>query len=133
MCMIDDTERVTALGEGRSTSRIAARCDECKRVIEKGERYLWHRFVFDGRAKTHRFCSHCEVALNWLASECGGWAYGQIEEDIREHVFSGIHSMALARLAVGMQWQWKTPKHDQLLPIPKMPTTTHQKTQEPPR
>ena len=126
MCMVDDgAGAVTEItGLLKRVARVAHWCNECCRLIEKGETYFVESYVFEGDFTTHKTCAHCKIARDWLQAECGGWLYGGVEGDIREHVFSRMYPMALARIAVGMQWEWRTPK-GRLLPIPAMPQTTH--------
>lgn len=126
MCMIDDADgRSTVLGESHPIARKQHKCFECARTIEPGETYLAESLLFEGEFSAHKTCSHCEVARAWLAAECGGWLYGGVEEDIREHATSGYYGMDLARIAVGMDWGWRR-KNGALLPIPAMPKATHE-------
>lgn len=83
MCMIDlaDTP-VTMLKSKMTTARKLHKCAECQRVIESGERYMVERFVSDGRAYTHKTCKHCLVVRDWIMAECGGWIFGDVEEDL---------------------------------------------------
>lgn len=90
MCMIDcDDDQVTVLFERIQRALKAHRCMECGRQIDKGETYLCERYVWDGSAKTHKTCEHCTVARDWLNGECGGFIYGRVEEDMREHAYDG--------------------------------------------
>ena len=127
MCMVDDSDgSVTEIsGLLQRMARVTHTCKECCRTIDKGETYFVESYVFDGDFHTHKTCAHCKVARDWLQAECGGWLYEGVEEDIREHVFSRMYPMSLARIAVGMQWKWRTPK-GRLMPIPAMPQTTHE-------
>jgi hypothetical protein len=111
--------------DARPVAKAAHRCAECGRVIEPGERYLRERYVWDGKFTVHKTCAHCEVARDWLAQECGGWLYGGVEEDIREHCFGYGYGMDLYRLAVGIAWKWRTPR-GRLLPVPAVPQTGHE-------
>lgn len=126
MCMIDDGEFVTLLSERTRKARKQQKCRECFRFIEPGEFYIEHNYVFDGEFKSHKMCAHCDVARRWLNDECGGYLYGGIEEDIREHAHGGYYQMAIYRLAIGMQWKWRTPS-GRLLPIPAMPQTSDER------
>lgn len=54
--------------------------------------------------------------FRWLLPSCKGC--GAVRE----------YGIGVARLAVGMQWQWKTPS-GALLPLPAMPMTTHERLQ----
>jgi hypothetical protein len=127
MCMIDDAEGpVTMLSTAAPRARKQHKCAECARRIEPGESYSVERFLFDGSLTTHKTCSHCLVARGWLYDECGGFMYGSVEEDIREHATGGGYPVGVLRLAVGMWWKWKAPS-GRMLPVPKMPPTTHER------
>jgi ribosomal protein S14 len=127
MCMIDDGEgHVTMLSEADPVARKAHECKECGREIALGERYHVDRFIWERKLVTHKVCAHCMVARQWLRDECGGWLFGAVEEDIREHAHSGDYPMGVHRLAVGMAWKWRTPT-GKLLPVPKVPQTTHER------
>lgn len=133
MCMIDDCDdHVTLMSDGDHVARKQHRCAECGRHIKPGEKYHADNFIFEGKFSSHKTCAHCMVARGWLSGECGGWAYGAVEEDLREHVAQRgavrEYGIGVARLAVGMQWQWKTPS-GALLPLPAMPMTTHERLQ----
>jgi hypothetical protein len=128
MCMLDDSDGlVTMLSTADPVARKEHKCRECFRTIQAGERYHVDRFVFEGRLEAHKVCSHCMVAREWLSTECGGWLFGGVEEDIREHVHNGAYSIGVYRMAVGMAWKWRTPS-GKMLPIPSVPKTTHEIT-----
>lgn len=138
MCMIDDCDdHVTLMSSGDHTARKQHRCAECGRHILPGEKYHADQFIFEGKFSNHKTCAHCMVARGWLGDECGGWAYGAVEEDLREHVTNHRHAIrddygiSVARLVIGMQWQWRAPS-GRLLPIPVMPLTTHDRLKDTP-
>lgn len=124
MCMFDNCDgTVTMLSEAIPTARKAHKCRECGRAIESGEKYHVERFVFDGELTTHKTCAHCMVARCWLHDECGGYVFGGVEEDLREHAQDSYYAMDVKRLAVGMQWNWRTPT-GRMLPVPQRPLTS---------
>jgi hypothetical protein len=123
MCMADDADRCTVLHNRQMKARKSHKCKECHRTIRAGETYTVERLISDGFASTHKTCAHCMVAREWLGDECGGWIYGGVEEDYREHATSGHYPMSVIRLAVGMDHQWITRK-GALMPIPQCPPTT---------
>lgn len=128
MCLVDESDGpvITIGADERPRAKRQHRCSECRRTIDPGERYLRERYVADGVFRVHKTCAHCEVARAWLQDECGGWLYGGVEEDIRQHCEDGSgYSMSLYRIAVGMDWRWHTPR-GRLLPIPRMPRTGHE-------
>lgn len=125
MCMIDDGDGcVTMIRDGVHTARKQHKCAECRRNIEPGERYMYEFFRFDGKQTAHKTCAHCRVARGWLNDECGGFLYGQIEEDMQDHAYS--HGWAVARMYVGMKTYWRR-RDGSLRPIPVCPPTTHER------
>lgn len=122
MCMMDDSDgAVTMIADGRFyRAKAQQKCAECGRVIDAGESYHRESYVVDKKFSTHKTCAHCMVVRGWLQAECGGWLYGYVEEDAREHVFynRGYYGMDLYRAVAGMQWNWRTPS-GRLLPVPK--------------
>ena len=129
MCMFNDGDgAVTMLSEADPVARKDHKCRECGRVIERGERYHVDRFVWEGKLDAHKTCAHCMVAREWLRQECGGYLFGGVEEDIREHAHNGDYPMGVYRLAVGMAWKWRTPR-GRMLPLPAVPMTTHERLQ----
>jgi hypothetical protein len=131
MCMADDADRSTPLGELYPRARKPHRCGECFRTIEPGERYTIHKTLFDGRVDVYKLCAHCDVARAWLGDNCGGWLYGGVWEDIDEHVeeYRSVYpkvALALKRLSVHAEHNWRIvrgPKAGTLLPVPAMPLT----------
>jgi hypothetical protein len=124
MCMIDDAEHVELLRQKTQTAKIPHKCRECFRVIDAGEQYHVDAFVFDGEFTNHKTCLHCMTVRNWLQDECGGFLYGGVEEDVREHVFDHDgYGYELYRAVVGMGWKWRT-RSGRLLPIPTNIRTT---------
>lgn len=125
MCMIDMAdERVTVISERIGRARKQHKCDECSRRIEPGEQYLAEFYKSDGRTENHKTCSHCQVVRKWLNDECGGWIYGGVEEDIREHSWEG-HGIRVKMMAVGMERYWRR-RDGRMWPIPRLPKTTHE-------
>lgn len=121
MCMIDgDDDRVTVLHERHRTARKEHRCAECGRGIVVGEPYLVERFINDGEASTHKTCRHCEAVRGWLLSECGGWLYGGVAEDIGEHAQEGAGGLPVKLAAVGISRRWKR-SDGRMWPVPRFP------------
>lgn len=119
MCMIDDGERAEVWCESTAKARKPHTCEECGRTIQRGETYhkVWGKQ--EGDTFTGKWCTHCNVAKDWLWENCGGSLLTCIEEDIDEHVRE-YKRMDLARLAVGMHRDWQR-FHGGLMPIPKLP------------
>lgn len=129
MCMIDDADgSVTMLASGERKARTTHKCSECRRTIAVGDTYLSERFVWEGEFHNHKTCAHCLVARRWLSDECGGWCYGAVEDDLREHAQQSYYAVDVKRLAIGMQWRWRAPS-GRMLPTPKAPLTTIERQQ----
>lgn len=127
MCQIDYCdERVLVLSENIRQARKEHKCAECNRAIEPGEKYLVESYIYDGEFTMHKTCTHCQVARDWLAKECGGWLYSGVYEDIREHVSEGCYGLPVARLAAGMRRRWRL-RDQKLMPIPRLPLTSIEK------
>lgn len=129
MCMIDYAD---GCNEFSSTTAHRARkqhkCDECRRFIEPGETYTYHSWKFDGDFSTSKTCQHCQVACDWLSTNCGGYLVLGVYEDIQEHVSEyrgdAVCVPRLKRLELGMQRKWQIrrgPRKGQLMPIPQQP------------
>jgi hypothetical protein len=121
MCMMDYSDGcVTTIEDGKYLrARAQHKCRECHRVIEAGESYHREVYLWESKFNVHKTCAHCMVVRGWLRDECGGWLYGDVEEDAREHVFNnrGYYGVDLYRAVVGMAWMWRTPS-GRLLPVP---------------
>ena len=119
MCLMDDADGcVDTIESGNYyTARKAHKCAECYRQIDAGERYHREVYVFEHRFTVHKTCAHCMVVREWLWGECGGWIYGAVEEDAREHCDGQGYGMDLYRAVVGMRHSWRR-KNGTLLPIP---------------
>lgn len=103
------------------TSIQAARkpyqCDECRREIKIGERYVRDFWVFDGDVGGGITCSHCLVARKWLIENCGGFSPG-LEDLMREHAeeYPGLEP-ELTAVAEGISRRWD----GGTMPVPPMP------------
>lgn len=100
-------------------ARKAHKCTECGRQIEVGETYEYRTTLYDGSVSTHKTCSHCLVAREWLSRVCGGWVYGEVEDDIREHWREG-YGMWIGRVAAGMNRLWRR-RDGELMTVPELP------------
>lgn len=98
------------------------KCGECCRLIQPRERY--QRYVTkhqDGKMRSWVTCGHCEVAQAWLEATCDGFIFGEVGDDIREHMKEhGYPWLALGRIAAGIYRQWADSR-GALMPLPKMP------------
>ena len=121
MCAIDLCDDPPKFHESsHRKARKEHRCDECRRVIAKDERYEYVFLVdYDGNPGEQRTCAHCEAARSWLRVTCGGWMYEGVRDDLQEHFGEGsaYRSVWLARAIVGMRRKW-TQRDGALMPVP---------------
>lgn len=120
MCQIDYADRAsTLLKEVTRKARKEHQCFECRRDITKGEHYNYEVFVCDGHVSDVKTCTHCLKARDLLSDKCHGWVYGEIRNDLWEHVFMHLPwSIAAGRMVVGIDRKWRRFKSDKLMPIP---------------
>ncbi len=109
------------LSETRHVARKEHRCCECGRVIQPRERYERATGLWDRKEglQTYKTCPHCLVARGWLQAECGGWLFGEVCEDLREHFYDGgmDDRYWLGRVVVGMRLRWQGKRG--LMPVPR--------------
>lgn len=120
MCMVD-------WGEGwkvyRSEDRTCAKpfkCCECRRDVERGERYFCATGLGNGetRWETFKMCAHCRTfAASWLLGQCDGYLFHGVYEDLLEHrgEVDGI-DLDLGRAIIGMRRKWRR-KDGTLMPL----------------
>lgn len=67
-------------------ARKEHRCDECGRIIERGDTYENVHGKWDGRLDTFKTCSRCLALKEWVRTHvpCFCWAYGNVREDALE-------------------------------------------------
>jgi len=119
--MVDDADGTCEVWqESHRKARKQHQCQECGRTIKPGERYMFIFTVFEGEARGNKVCAHCEIACDWLRSNCGGYMLHAVEEDIDQHV-EEYRRMDIARLAVGMRRNWQRIRKAGLMPVPKLP------------
>ena len=122
MCYYDsDAETPQIFEQYRRVARKHHQCNECQRPIAPGEPYHLSKGLWDSEWSQFRACAHCQVAVAWLQAECGGYIFGQVEEDCAEHLQELVASVGLVRLVVGMRRQWARFHGDGLLPVPRIP------------
>jgi hypothetical protein len=121
MCNIDDAERVFILQESTRKARRAHKCDECRRDIEVGEAYQYEFGKLDSDAVAYRTCRHCLVGRAWLSTNCGGWVYGSVIEEIAEHA-DQYPALAgpLREIEAKAKSKWRMPNGD-LMPVCALP------------
>lgn len=62
-------------------------CVECKRTIEKSERYEAYSGKWDGVFHTYHTCAACQDIRESLHCN-NGWAFGRLWRDIANEIFS---------------------------------------------
>ncbi len=120
MCRIDGADRSEVYSESTHRARKEHKCYECRRAIMPGEVYRRVFTVTEGDASSMKVCGHCIVAQDWLISNCGGYVYGEVREEIEEHA-QEYRALSLARIAVGMRRKWRRLRGDGLLAVPPSP------------
>lgn len=119
MCMIESADDVLLVLKERDVKAVKPhKCVECGRQIQAGETYHSEAGVLDGDFQTYKTCLHCMVARDWLISECGGFLYQSVREDLEEHA-KECFDVKLNRLIVGMRRKWRRFYGDGLLPLPR--------------
>lgn len=104
-------------------ARKEHKCYECGRSIQVGERYIRTTGKWDGHCSQYKHCAHCQVMLDWLKRECGGWVHGGLEEDVEGHIAEygvPVVGFGLARMYVNMRENWM--RDGALLPVPVLPS-----------
>lgn len=112
MCMIDDCdERVNIIQESKRVARKPHHCEECRKVIQVGEQYQYEFGTMAGETCTYKTCLNCMKCRDWLQDLCGGFLYGGVEEDVKEHFLNYDKSYgswwSIGRMVIGMRNQWK--------------------------
>lgn len=106
----------------REEMRKAAKdhaCEECRRIIKRGERYEYVAGRWEDDFNTFKTCAHCVGARSWLLKECAGFVHGGVLEDLEEHRYEGQkYGARLLRLIVGIRRDWKRFKGDGLMTVP---------------
>ena len=65
-------------------ARKQYKCEECNKVIDKGERYIYVSAKTEGCLWQFRHCADCESLLKTFFT-CGYW-HGMLWENFEEHV-----------------------------------------------
>jgi hypothetical protein len=109
MCAIDWSDGWEFYSAAERRARKDHKCYDCNRVIHRGETYHHAAGKSDGYFCDYKICAHCIAAGAWLNAACGGWLYGGIGEELREHwqYEPDHHSMALGRIIIGHRRRWR--------------------------
>ncbi|MBA2696633.1 MAG: hypothetical protein H0U62_12530 [Actinobacteria bacterium] len=116
MCAIDECTPWDVYSSEARTARKDRSCTECHRQIRRGEPYEYATGKLCGETRwdVYALCQHCDAATYWINTMCGGWPYGDLGSELREHYLSGYSSIYLARLAAGVRLGWL----DGRMPVP---------------
>jgi len=108
MCNIDYADvSCDFYSERQPKARKDHRCGDCGRTITAGEQYTYISGSWDGDFSTHKQCAHCSKVGLLLSKHCGGYLFGEMDEDLIEHVHPSIPwAMAAARSLIGMRRKW---------------------------
>ena len=107
MCMVEDADPPDSCASEFRRARKPHKCGECDREIELGERYERCAYVqYRGERPSHHLtCRHCVAARTWLQIECGGWCFGGVQMDLKEHAdeVTEASKLDLCRRIIGMR------------------------------
>lgn len=110
MCRIDyadDGQWLKPPGDRRAIKDH--RCEDCGRVITKGETYTYCVYLAEGDFGTTKMCAQCNAAGRWLRVVCGGHFYPGVIEELREHWDEecDLRSHGLGKLVLYGENRWK--------------------------
>ena len=80
----DDCETSRILRIDIPKARKEHHCQECGRVIPKGEEYIVEAMVHEGIFSQHKTCEDCYAVRQVFFSS--GWWYGGLWDDMREFI-----------------------------------------------
>jgi hypothetical protein len=120
MCRIDGGERAEVYVAKIRKAAKAHKCYECRRQINTGERYHNAKVIYEGQPDEFKTCAHCTVGVAWLKHNCGGYMFGDVMEDIREHAdeYPAIAKPIMDYVA-RMRRQWQRADGRGLLAAPR--------------
>jgi hypothetical protein len=113
MCMVDysDCDGRWLQDPHEVTARKDHQCENCNRVINKGERYWTGCWLENGQGpETFHHCAHCIAAAGWLRKVCSGhlWGWDSIAMDLQEHwdEETQFRCRSFALLLAAMRRRW---------------------------
>ncbi len=109
MCNIDYVDiSCEFYSERQPKARKDHVCGDCFRTIKAGENYLYISGSWEGDFSTHKQCLNCQKVANLLTKHCGGYLFGEMDEDLIEHVYPSIPwAMKAARGLIGIRRKWQ--------------------------
>lgn len=83
-CSCDADDGPTVYRTSTPTARRAHRCDECKGVIQPGERYTTAFGIWEDGGATFKTCGDCTGLMQWAKAHvpCICWAHGLIHQSV---------------------------------------------------
>ena len=101
-CECDDY--CTCLSSTRPKARKEHKCNECKRTIPIGDKYLREVTLYEGEVEAWKTCKDCEsIRVNFFTA---GYYYGDILYMLREHIYDSggdVSERCIADLTHGAQ------------------------------
>lgn len=134
MCLYVD-EPSEVLSETQPVARTEHKCDECRRMIQPGEKYLRWAVLEEGEFRIYKRCAHCEAIMDIgvALTKCPKvWFWGEVLSMDEEMGFVGNilndegHHLGpkdvrrYRRLVDNAKQGWRN-KSGRLLPIPRVP------------
>ena len=115
--MCYDGDPADVFTEKTRKARAEHQCYECRNLIERAESYLYITMLYDGRWSSYHICRFCAAAGEWLNAVCGGYAIGNLYDELQEHWDEDTlyRSHWLGRAIIGRRnrWDgWKAPLPD---------------------
>lgn len=111
MCMVEMAdESYVVHNVAQRVARKPHKCYECHREIAPGEQYEYATGLARSYGWDHyHTCAHCVWARRWLMSECNGFLYGGVYEDLHEHWLEDplLATLDLGRRIIGMRRRWR--------------------------
>lgn len=98
MCRVGDVESVILLKTSTPVAKKPHQCKECCGTIPPGQTYHREEFINDGGFSTWKTCLKCLSPRAWLGVECHGWVYGEVIEEIAEHLAENDYPPSEAEL-----------------------------------
>lgn len=104
MCSYD-YDRPDLYAETDRIARKEHKCTECRRVIQKNEKYRYVFAIYGTDRSIFKTCRHCLPAQCWLLNTCGTYLHGGLEEEILEHA-EEYRLFKLYRYLICIRRQW---------------------------